>query len=297
VIEPGDPVSRRYRVEAFRRGLRELGYVEGKNLIIEYRYARTNLDRLSELARELVRLEVDIISAGGRPATEAAKNTTLTIPIVTSSGEPVESGLAAGLAQPEGNITGLTNLSSELVGKRLELLKEVIPRLSRVGFLCAPGSDRRTLAKAELAAQSMGVQLQAALIGDRDDLERAFAAIKRGSAEAMLMVRNPLLVNDLRKRILDLAEKSRLPAIYDDRVFPQLGGLMSYGVILADLDRGAAIYIHKILKGAKPANLPVKQPAKFELLINFRTAKALGKRLIEKNLLEAYRGLEKKSWI
>ncbi|HEX2226715.1 MAG TPA: ABC transporter substrate binding protein [Candidatus Binatia bacterium] len=293
-LSAGDPVNRRYRVEAFRQGLKELGYIEGRNIIIEYRYARTNLDRLAELARELVRLEVDIIFAGGRPATEAARDATQTIPIVTSSGDPVGSGFVDCLPRPGGNITGLTNLTSELIGKRLELLKEVIPQLSHVAVLWTPGHPGvQSWRNAELTAQSLGVQLQAAEVQNRDDLEPAFAAIKRERAEALIMLRSPILVNNLTKRILNLAAASRLPAIYDDQRFPRLGGLMSYGVNLADLDRGAASYIDKILKGAKPANLPIKQPTKFELLMNFRTAKALGKRLTE-NLHELYSGLEKK---
>jgi putative ABC transport system substrate-binding protein len=291
-LSSGGPVTRGYRIDAFRQGLKELGYIEGKNIIIEYRFAEAKSDRLPELARELIGLKVDIIFAGGTPATEAAKNATLTIPIVTSSAEPIESGLVSGLAQPGGNITGLTNLSSELIGKRLELLKEVMPQLSRVAFLCAPGSDRRTWTKAEVAAQFLGVQLQTALVGDRDDLERAFAAIRRGRAGAMMMVRNPLLVSDVRKRIIDLADKSRLPAIYDDRVFPQLGGLMSYGVNLANLDRRAAIYIDKILKGAKPTNLPIEQPMKFELIINLKTANALGLKIPAHLLMEADRVIQ-----
>ena len=293
-LSAGDPVSRGYRIKAFRQGLKELGYIEGKNIIIEYRYARAKLDRLPELARELVRLEVDIIFAGGKPATEAAKNATQMIPIVASSSDPVGSGLVADLAQPGGNITGLTNLTSELVGKRLELLKEVIPQLSHVAVLWTPGHPALgAWRKAEVAAQSLGVQLQAAEVRDRDDLEPAFAAIKRERAEALILLRSPVLVNDLTKRILNLAAESRLPAIYDDHRFPQLGGLMSYGVNLADLDRRAATYIDKILKGEKPANLPIKQPTKFELLINLRTAKALGNRITE-NLRVVYSGLDKK---
>ena len=214
------------------------------------------MERLPELARELVRLKVDIIFAGGGPATEAAKNATQMIPIVTSSQDPVGSGFVASLPRPGGNITGLTNLTSELVGKRLELLKEVIPQLSRVAVLWTPGHPAvATWREAEVAAQSLGVQLQAAEVRDRDDLEPAFAAIKRERAEALFMIRSPI-VNDLTKRIVNLAAKSRLPAIYDEKRFPQLGGLMSYGTDLADLDRRAAIYIDKILKGAKPADLP-----------------------------------------
>jgi len=293
-LSAGDPVSRAYRVEAFRQGLKELGYIEGKNITIEYRYARTNLNRLAELARELVDLEVDIIFAGGRPATEAAKNATEVIPIVTSSGDPVGSGLVASLPRPGGNITGLTNLTPGLIGKRLELLKQVIPQLSHVAVLWTPGHPAvDSFKNAEVAAKSLGVQLQAAEVRDRADLKTAFAAIKRERAEALIMLRSPILINDLTERILDLTAESRVPAIYDDQRFPQLGGLMSYGVNLADLDRHAATYIDKILKGVKPANLPIKQPTNFELLINFRSAKALGRRLTE-NLREAYTGLEKR---
>jgi len=190
-------------------------------------------------------------------------------------------------------LPGWPNLTSELIGKRLELLKAVIPQLSYVAVLWTPGHPAvGSWREAEIAAQSLGVQLQAAEVQDRDDLEPAFAAIKRERAEALIMLRSPI-VNDLTKRIVNFAAKSRLPAIYDDKRFPQLGGLMSYGVNLADLDRRAATYIDKILKGAKPASLPIKQPTEFELLINLGTAKALGNRMTE-NLREAYSGLEKK---
>jgi putative ABC transport system substrate-binding protein len=286
-LNPGDPGSRTYRTEAFRQGLRELGYIEGKNIIIEYRFAEARPGRLPELARDLVRLKVDIIFAGGHPATEAAKNATQTIPIVTSSQDPVSSGFVAGLARPGGNITGLTNLTSELVGKRLELLKEVIPQLSRVAVLWTPSHPASTIWKrTEVAAQSLGVQLQAAEIRERDELEPAFVAIKRERAEALVMLRNPL-VNDLIKRIANLAAGSRLPAIYDEQRFPELGGLMSYGTDLADVDRRAAIYIDKILKGAKPADLPIERPTKFELVINLKTAKALGLKIPAHLLMEA----------
>ena len=287
-LSAGDPVSRRDRIEALRQGLKELGYVEGKNIIIEYRYAEGRSDRLPELARELVRLNVDIIFAGGAPATEAAKNATATLPIVTSSDDPVGRGLVAGLPRPGGNITGLTNLTIELAGKRLELLKEVIPALSRVAVLCSPSpASDRGMREIEIAAQSMGVQLQAAEVKHRDDLEPAFAALKRERADALMTLRNPLIANALTRGILDLADKSRLPAIYDDTRFTQLGGLMSYGVNLADLDRRAAIYIDKILKGAKPADLPVERPAKFELVINLGKAKTLGLKIPAHVLMEA----------
>ena len=293
-LNPGDPVSRVYRIEAFRQGLKELGYVEGKNIIIEYRFAEAKSDRLPELARDLVRLKVDIIFAGGGPATGAAKNATQMIPIVTSSQDPVSYGFVAGLPRPGGNITGLTNLAVQLVGKRLELLKEVIPGLSRVALLCNPSNPRSDLGmrETEVVAQSVGVQLHVAEVQDRDDLERAFAALKRERAEALITLRTPLIVNDLAKPIIHLADKSRLPAIYDDRIFPQLGGLMSYGVNLADLDRRAATYIDKILKGAKPVDLPIEQPTKFDLVINLKTAKALGLKIPAHLLMEANRVIE-----
>jgi putative ABC transport system substrate-binding protein len=286
-LSPGDPVSRTYRTEAFRQGLKELGYIEGKNIAIEYRFAEARSERLSELAQDLVRLKVDIIFAGSHPATEAAKNATQTIPIVTSSQDPVSSGFVVGLARPGGNITGLTNLTSELVGKRLELLKEVIPQLFRVAVLWTPSHPASTIwRRTEVVAQSLGVQLQGAEIRERDDLELAFVAIKRERAEALLMLRNPL-VNDLTKRIANLAAASRLPAIYDEQRFPELGGLMSYGTDLADVDRRAAIYIDKVLKGANPADLPIERPTKFKLVINLKTAKALGLKIPAHLLMEA----------
>jgi putative ABC transport system substrate-binding protein len=291
-LNPGDPVGRAYRIEAFRQGLKELGYVEGKNLIIEYRFAEARPERLPELARDLVRSRVDIIFAGGGPATVAAKNATQTIPIVTSSQDPVTQGFVASLSRPGGNITGLANLTSELVAKRLELLKEAIPQLSRVAVLWTPDYPAGTTwRRTEVAAQSLGVQLQSAGVRNRDDLEPAFAAIKRERAEALFMIRSPI-VNDVTKRIANLAAESRLPAIYDENRFPQLGGLMSYGTDLADLDRRAAIYVDKILRGAKPADLPMEQPTKFELVINLRTAKTLGLNIPAHLLMEADRVIE-----
>jgi putative ABC transport system substrate-binding protein len=299
-LSSGDAVSRGYRIEAFRQGLKELGYIEGKNIIIEYRFAEARADRLPELARNLVRLKVDIIFAQGGPATEAAKSATQMIPIVTSSQDPVSIGFVAGLPRPGGNITGLANLTSELVGKRLELLKEAIPHLSRVAVLWTPSyPGSTTWRRTEVAAQLLGVQIQAVELRDRDDwveiqigkavfkdLEPAFAAIKGERAEALFMIRSPI-VNGLTKRIANLAVESRLPAIYDDKRFPQLGGLMSYGTDLAEVDRRAAIYIDKILKGAKPADLPIERPTKFELVINLKTAKALGLKIPAHLLMEA----------
>lgn len=288
-LSVGDPVSRSDRIEGLRRGLKELGYTEGKDIVIEYRFAEGRRERLPELARDLVSVKVDIIFAQGTPSTLAANDAAPTLPIVTVSDDPVGRRVAAGLPRPGGNITGLINLSVELVGKRLELLKEVIPGLSRVALLCSPSTStcRSRMEETEVVAQSLGVQLQLAEIKVREDLELAFAALKRERADAVITIRTPLIVNDLAKRIVDLTGKTRLPAIYDDRTFTRLGGLMSYGGNLADLDRRAATYIDKILKGAKPANLPMEQPTKLELTINMRTAKALAIKIPAYLLMEA----------
>ena len=287
-LSAGDPTSRGYRIDAFRDGLKELGYIEGKNILIEYRFAQTDPERLPELARELVALKVDVIFVTSRPATEAVKNATQIIPIVTSSGDPVASKYVAGLAQPGGNITGLTNFSSELVGKRLELLKELLTKLTHIAGLHTPGEPLPdTWGNTEAVARSLGMRLHSAEVRVRDDLEPAFAAIKKSRAGALITLRSPLLVKDLSKRIIDLAGENRLPAIYDEERFPRLGGLMSYGVNLADVDRRAATYVGKILKGAKPASLPVEQPTKFDLSINLKTAKALGLKIPAHVLMEA----------
>jgi putative tryptophan/tyrosine transport system substrate-binding protein len=291
-LNPGDAVSRAYRTEAFRRGLKELGYVEGQDILIEYRFADARPERLPELARELLALKVDIIFAGGGPATEAAKNATQIIPIVTSSQDPVALGFVNGLSRSGGNVTGLTNLTSELVGKRLELLKEAIPQLSRVAVVWTPSTPTSiTWRRIEGAARSLRVQLQAAEVRKRDDLEPALAALKEYRPEALFMIRSPI-INDMTKRIVNLAAKSQLPSIYDEKRFPQLGGLMSYGTDLADVDRRAAIYIDKILKGAKPADLPVEQPTRFELVINLKTAKALELKIPAQILMEANQVIE-----
>lgn len=267
------------RVEAFRQGLRELGYVEGQNALIEYRSAAEKGDRLADLAADLVRLRVDVIVAPDPPAARAAKNATRTIPIVMrSSGDPVEAGLVASLARPGGNITGLYSISEELIGKRLELLKEVVPQLSRVAVLWDPDSPGSVhwFRETEAAARSLGVHLQSLEArGSNPDFERVLAVATRGSAGALITLRNPRIVVH-RRRIAELALKSRLPAIYDDREFTEAGGLMSYGANLADLYRRAASYVDRILKGAKPADLPVEQPTTFELVVNLKTATALG---------------------
>ena len=266
------------RIEAFRQGLRELGYVEGKNIIIEFRSADGKLDLLPAVAAELVRLKVDIIVTGGATATHPAKEATVTIPIVmTSDNDPVGSGHVASLARPGGNITGLSNFSPELSGKRLELLKEIIPRLSRVCVLAnstQPGYTQ-VLKELELAAGALGVKLQYLDILDPKDIETAFRAASKGRADAILVVASAVL-NSQRKQIADHAVKSRMIAIYNNLQFVEAGGLMTYGVSTTDLDRRAATYVDKILKGAKPADLPVEQPKKFEFVINLKAAKQIG---------------------
>jgi putative ABC transport system substrate-binding protein len=263
------------RIEAFRQGLHELGYAEGKNILIEYRYAEGKLDRLPALAAELVRLKVDIIITGAPSSTRAAKEATSTIPIVMAyDSDPVGNGFVASLARPGGNITGLSSLAPEISGKQLELLKEIVPRLSHVAVL-------RTLYRApvlkemELAAGALGVKLQYLDVLDPKDIETAFQAAGKGRADAVLVLASPILESH-RTEIVELAVKSRLPAIYPFPEFVEAGGLMTYGVSITDLFRRTAIYVDKILKGAKPADLPVEQPMKFELVINLKTAKQIG---------------------
>jgi ABC-type uncharacterized transport system substrate-binding protein len=266
------------RHEAFRQGLRELGYVEGKNIVIDWRSADGKLDRLPALASELVRLKVDIIVTPGASPTRAAKAATSTIPIVmTQVGDPVGSGFVASLARPGGNITGLSTFDPELGGKRLELLKEVVPKLSRVavfGNSTAPGYAPM-IREMEVAANAFKVQLQYQNILDSKDIETAFRAASKGRADAVVTFASAILSNQ-RAQIVELATKNRLPAIYHNSPFVEAGGLMTYGVSVIDLDRRAATYVDKILKGAKPADLPVEQPTKFELIINLKAAKQIG---------------------
>jgi putative ABC transport system substrate-binding protein len=266
------------RVEAFRQGLRELGYVEGKNIVIEWRYAEGKIDRLPALAAELVRLNVDVIVTAGPTVTRAAKETTATIPIVMAQDtDPVGNGFVASLARPGGNITGLATLSPELSGKRLELLKEVIPRLSRVaviGTSTQPGYAQQ-LREIELAAGAFGVKLQYLDVLDPKDIETAFGAARKGRAEAVLVMQNPVAISQ-RTRIVDLAVKNRLPASYPQTEYTEAGGLMYYGANTPDLFRRAATYVDKILKGRTPADLPVEQPMKFEFIISLKAAKQIG---------------------
>ena len=267
------------RIEAFRQGLRELGYVEGKNIVIEWRSAEGKLDRLPDLAGELVRLKVDVIVTTGPANTRSAKEATSTIPIVmTQDNDPVGNGFVASLARPGGNITGLSTLRADLSGKMLELLKEILPKLSRVavfGTSTQPG-NAQALKGIELAAGAFGVKLQHLDVLDPKDIETAFRAAGEGRADAILMMVAGGVARAHRTEIVELAVKSRLPVIYQSPSVVEAGGLMSYGVNLNDLDRRAATYVDKILKGAKPADLPVEQPMKVEFIINLKAAKQIG---------------------
>ena len=267
------------RREAFRQGLRELGYVEGKNIVIEWRSADEKLDRFPALVAELVRLKVDIIVTAGPIPTRAAKAATSTIPIVMAQDpDPIGNGFVASLAQPGGNITGLSTLAPELSGKRLELLKEIVPKLSRVavfGTSTYPG-NAQSLKEVELAAGAFGVKLQYLDVLSSKDIEIAFRAATKGRAEAVLMMVTSAIIGGHRTQVIDLAVKSQLPVMYGGRVLVEAGGLMTYGVNNADLDRRAATYVDKILKGRKPADLPVEQPMKFEFIVNLKAAKQIG---------------------
>ena len=266
------------RTAAFRQGLRELGYVEEKNIVIEWRYAEGKAGRERAFAAELVRLKIDIIVTSGSTSTRAAKEATATIPIVmTQDPDPIGNGFVAGLARPGGNITGLSNLGPELSGKRLELLKEVVPRLSRVavfGTSAFPG-NAQILSETELAAGALRLQLQYHDVLDPKNIETAFQRASRGRAEAVLVLAGPVFTSQ-RTALVDLAVKSRLPPIYYATEFVEDGGLMTYGANRSDLARRAATYVDKILKGAKAGDLPVEQPKKFELVINLKAAKQIG---------------------
>jgi putative tryptophan/tyrosine transport system substrate-binding protein len=264
-------------VETFQQAMRDLGYQEGRNIVIEYRYAEGKVDRLPNLAEELVRLNVEVIWAAG-PAVSHAKNATKTIPIVvTNVGDPVESGLVASLARPGGHITGLSTLAPDLSGKRLEVLKEVIFKLSRVAFFGnsnAPGNPQ-VLKETEVAAGAFGLQIQYLEVQTPKEIEPAFQAASKGRAQALLVFRNPLTAIH-HARIAELAVKSRLPTMYADREFVEAGGLMSYGADYLFMYRRVANYVDRILKGTQPADLPVEQPMKFEFVVNLKTAKQIG---------------------
>ena len=270
-------------LEAFRQGLRDLGYVEGRNLLIEYRDAQGKVERLPALAAELVALKVDVIvaAAGGTVVALAAKQATKDLPIVfIAVGDPVTSGLVTSLARPGGNVTGLSLLFPELVGKWLELLRQTVPGVSRVAVLWQPGaaperSEKVLLKEADVAARALGVRLQVVEVRGPADVDRAFSDMIRAGASALTVPSTPMFASE-RRRLADLAAKNRLPTVFSFRDYVDAGGLMSYGPDLPDLFRRAATYVDKLLKGGKPADLPVEQPTKFELVINLKTAKALG---------------------
>ncbi len=284
------PSSNPRSYEAFRQGLRELGSVEGQNIVIDYRFAEGRFVRLPDLAAELVRLKVDIIVAVPTPAAAAAKNATETIPIVMISvGDPVGLGLIASLARPGGNVTGLTySAGMEIFGKGLELLKETVPKVRRVAILSNPGNPAQPLMIREVnvAARSLGVQLQLLEARGPNEFDGAFAAMAKERVGALLVVADSMFIAH-RTRLADLAARSRLPAAYGFRESVEAGGLMSYGPSVPDLFRRAATFVDKILKGAKPADLPVEQPTKFELVVNLKTARALGLTIPQSVLIRA----------
>jgi putative ABC transport system substrate-binding protein len=281
-LSNNNPAGESARAEAIRLALRERGYIEGQNIAIEYRYAEGKRDRLPELAAELVRLKVDIIvAAGGDQPIQAAKNATKTIPIVmTGRGrDPVEAGLIESLARPGGNVTGITNINRELGGKRLELLKEAVPKVTRVAVLydrAAPGSALEVKEILPVAAPALQLTLQPWEVRGTDDFERVFAALNKQRPDGLYALTGGPLMNANQKRIVGFALKSRLPSVYTSSEFVNAGGLMSYSADLGDSYRRVAYYVDRILKGAKPADLPVEQPTKFELVINLKTAKQIG---------------------
>ncbi len=292
---PPAPSASLPTLDAFLQGLRELGYVEGRNVAIEYRWAGGKLEPLQDLAAELVRLNVDVIVTSTFRAIQAAKKATSTIPIVMATvGDPVVTGLVASLARPGGNITGLSLLAPELAGKRLELLKETLPGLSRVAVLWNSASPAMgyTFRETRVAAEQLGVKLQSLEVqGDPTDFERAFALVIKERPDG-LFVTLDAFTSLHRGRIAELAARHRLPAIYELREYVDAGGLMAYGPSSRDLWRRAATYVDKILKGAKPADLPVEQPTKFELIINLKTAKALGLTIPQSVLMRADQVIE-----
>jgi putative ABC transport system substrate-binding protein len=293
-LTPLSPTDNAHLLEAFRQELRELGYVDGQTIAIEYRFGEGRPERLSALAAELVRLKVDVIVAGPAPAPEAAKQATSTIPLVFAiASDPVAEGLVASLARPGGNITGLATMAPELVGTQLELLKEVAPKVSRVAVLQNPSHQGHPaiLRQAEGAARALGVQLHIVQARTPPEIEAAFAAMRSQRAGGVLVLRDSLFLAQ-RTQIAALAAKSRLPAVYGIRQHAEAGGLMSYGASSLHMFRRAATFVDKILKGAKPADLPVEQPTKFELVVNLKTAKALGIKFPQSILLRTDQVIE-----
>jgi ABC-type uncharacterized transport system substrate-binding protein len=277
-LTPGSASTDTANIKAFREGLRNLGYIERQNINIEYRYGEGIDERFPNLVAELLHLKTDVLLTVGTPVTQIAQNATKTVPIVMVNViDPVATGLVASLARPGGNVTGLSNLFSELGGKQLELFKEAFPSVSRAAVLWEPANAGNALwlREMKLAAEALQITLQPLEVRSPNDFEPAFSAIKRDRAGALIVLRNAL-TGAYRTRIIELAAKSRLPAMYPQSDHVDSGGLMSYGTNLVDLHRRAATYVDKILKGAKPADLPVEQPTKFELVINLKTAKQIG---------------------
>ena len=292
-LSPGSPLTvlHLWEWEVFRQGLRELGYVEGQNLVIEHRYAEGSEERLRDLAAELVRLKVDVIVAGGAAAISAAQHATRTIPIVMSGGDdPVRQGFVASLTHPGGNITGLSFLGAELPGKRLEILKETVPQSTRIAVLANPAFPAYESAMHNLtvAARALGLHLHVVEVRHADELDTAFAALTRAGADAVIVIPDAVLLHSGRGQVVaDLAAKSRLPVMYGWREWVVAGCLMSYGPSRPAMVRRVAVFVDKILKGAKPGELPVEQSMKFELAINLKTAKALGLTIPPRVLFQA----------
>jgi putative ABC transport system substrate-binding protein len=295
ILVAGSPSSDAAWIEAFRQGLRELGYVEGHSIVIEYRYGEGKTARYPALVTELVQLKVEVIVVGGATATRAAKKVTTLMPLVMANvTDPVALGLVASLARPGGNITGVTNLAPELGEKRLELLKEIVPQLSRVAVLGDPSSPSHAPGwrETESAARKLGVQVRSLEVrAPNPDFAGAFSAITRYRADALLTLSQPL-IRVHRKQIVDFTAKQRMPAIFHTQKFVEAGGLMSYAADVIELYRRAATHVDKILKGAKPADLPVEQPTKFKLVVNLKTAKALGVTIPRSILLRADQVIE-----
>jgi putative ABC transport system substrate-binding protein len=273
-------------LEAFKQGLRERGYTEGKNIVLDYRYAEGKLDRLPSLAAELVQLKVDVIVTTSGNSARAASEATKTIPIVLTTGaDPVKSGLAESLAKPGGNVTGLSIIEEDLSGKRVDILKETFPKMTRMAYLWHPlavsystadtTSGNPSYDQAEKATKTAGVQLLSYKVRTLAEIERAFADMPKVRPDTLLVLQSPLMTLNS-KKIVELALKQRLPGMYPTRQFAEEGGLMAYGPLIGDLYRRAATYVDKILKGAKPADLPVEQPTKFEFIINLKAAKQIG---------------------
>jgi putative tryptophan/tyrosine transport system substrate-binding protein len=271
------PLSDDPTLEAFRQGLRDLGYVDGRNILIEYRYAGGKDQLLPDLVADLIRLNVDVILTYGVTAARVTQKATATIPIVNGSmSDPVAAGLVPSLAKPGGNLTGLTSRSPELSAKRVELIKEVVPRLSRLAVLATAGRTAMlSLKETDVAGRSLGVAVQSFQVRGPGDLDNAFSAIAKERADALIVVAD-LMFNEHRKQIVDLAAKHRLPATYFSKDFVDAGGLMSYASSFPDQFRRSAIYVDKILRGTKPGDLPIEAPAKFDLVVNVKAAKAIG---------------------